>query len=725
MKRLGPAVLLISIFVLSLVLSGCGLQSSVTHTCASRSKVESIKAGEFDTGKMWTFDFPPSDYFAKTYSFTPSKEWFEKARLAALRLPNCSASFVSEDGLVMTNHHCARGALDEVTKEGERLAEEGFYASTLEEERKVPNLYIDQLFLIEDVTDEVQQAFDSGKDENEKMANRAAKIFEIQQRYTSQYKETMPNDSLVFSVVSFYNGGKFSVYGYKRYTDIRLVYAPEEEVAFFGGDPDNFTYPRYDFDCAFFRVYENGKPLKTSNFFRFSQTGAQEGEAVFIIGNPGRTSRLQTVAQLQFLRDYAYPALIETYKTVAGIYTEYVKKYPEEKIKHMNTIFSFENSRKAITGYLSGLEDPVVMAKKVDFENSLKSAIQSNPILRKKYGDPWKTIAKNQQQYNELYSKLNALSFRGRTRSQIFTIATDVLEYARAMNLPEEQRQPKYKGTELDSTKAKIFPKNFTPELEQELLAYQLEVMVRTFGTSNKALNELLRNRTPRQAAADLMQSSALASKEKTLALLSQQPSEIVNSNDPILVFVREIQPYVAELRQKAQGIQDEIQANSQILGRALYDVYGTKIPPDATFTLRISDGIVKGYEYNGTLAPAYTTFYGMYDRYYSFQKRDPWNLPARWVNPPASFNLSTPFNFVSTCDIIGGNSGSPVINKNLEVVGLVFDGNIESLPGDVIFDDTKNRAVSVHTAGILEALEKLYNAQRIVKELKQGKISE
>lgn len=724
MKRI-PFILLISCFAITLLFWGCSSQSHLTHQCTCHSKVATVSAGEFDTGKMWTFDFPPSDYFARTYSFTPSKEWFEKARLAALRLPNCSASFVSEDGLVMTNHHCARGALDEVTREGERLAEEGFYAATLDEERKVPNLYIDQLILIEDVTEEVQQAFDRGKDENEKMANRAAKIFEIQQRYAEEYREKMPNDSLVFNVVSFYNGGKFSVYGYKRYTDIRLVYAPEEVVAFFGGDPDNFTYPRYDFDCAFFRIYENGKPLKTANFFRFSPIGAQEGDAVFIIGNPGRTSRLQTVAQLQFLRDYAYPTMVETYKRVGDIYTEYVRKHPEEKLKHMNTIFGLENSRKAITGYLSGLEDPIIMAKKVDFENKLRNAVESNAELRKKYGDPWSTIAKNQAKYNELYPKLNALTFRGRTRSQLFTIASDVLEYARAMKMPEEQRQPKYKGNQLDSTRVKLFPATFALELEQELLAYQLDVMVRSLGTANKALNNLLKNRTPQEAAKELLSTSVLASKEKTLALLEQSPDNILNSQDPVLVFVKEIQPYAAELRQQAQMIQDEIQANGQILGRALYDVYGTRIPPDATFTLRISDGVVKGYEYNGTLAPAYTTFYGMYDRYYSFQKKEPWNLPARWATPPPSFNLSTPFNFVSTCDIIGGNSGSPVINKNLEVVGLVFDGNIESLPGDVIFDETKNRAVAVHSAGILEALEKIYNAQRIVKELKTGKIEE
>lgn len=724
MKRFFTFVFSLSLIAL-FVINGCSYQTSVTHPCSLNQNLDTVKAGQFDTGKIWTFDYPPVDYFATTYSFNPTKEWFEKARLAALRLPNCSASFVSEDGLVLTNHHCAREALDVVNREGEFLAENGFYAATLEEERKVSNLYIDQLILIEDVTMDVQRAFDSGKDENEKIRNRAAKIFEIQQRYEEQFKEKFPNDSLVFNVVAFYNGGKYSVYGYKRYTDIRLVYAPEEVVAFFGGDYDNFTYPRYDFDCAFFRVYENDKPLKTSNFFQFNTEGAKDGDAVFVIGNPGSTSRLQTVAQLTFLRDYAYPFIIETYRTVGRIYSRYVSAHPEAKPKYMNYIFGIENSRKAITGYLSGLQDPIMMAKKIDFEKKFRSAVQSKPELKLLYDDPWSKIARNQEKYNAIYYELNALSFRGRTKSQFFLLASNIVEMANALKQPEMTRPPKYLGSELDSTKAKLYPETLIPEIERELMAFQLEVMQRAFGTSEKAFNALLNGRTPQQAANELVQTTLLASKDSTLALLALSPDEILASKDPLISFMVAIQPRISKVRSKAQVIQDEIQANVQILGRALYDIYGTSIPPDATFTLRISDGFVKGYEYNGTIAPSVTTFYGLYDRYYSFQKQEPWKLTDRWLNALSTLNLSTPMNFVTTCDVIGGNSGSPVINKNLEVVGLIFDGNIESLPGDIIFDDTKNRSVAVHSAGIFEGLLRVYNAQRIVTELQLGKISE
>jgi len=302
MKRFLRTYSFTSLIVL-LLLIGCSTQQSTRSYVPRYINLDKVQAGQFDTGKMWTFDFPPIDYFSKTYNFTPSKEWFDKARLSTLRLPNCTASFVSEDGLVMTNHHCARSALDSVNREGERLAEAGFYAATLKDERKASNIFIDQLLVMEDVTKEIQQAFESGTTDNSKVANRMAKMQELQMRYSANYKTSAPQDSMVFSIVSFYNGGRYSLYGYKRYTDVRLVYAPEDMMAFFGGDPDNFTYPRYDFDCAFFRVYDNGKPLKTANFFRFSQDGAQEGDAVFVIGNPGRTNRLKTVAQLEYLRD--------------------------------------------------------------------------------------------------------------------------------------------------------------------------------------------------------------------------------------------------------------------------------------------------------------------------------------------------------------------------------------------------------------------------------------
>jgi hypothetical protein len=700
--------------VFVLFFHGCSTQQAMKGNAYNYIDFDTVHAGQYDTGKMWTFDFPPIDYFRKTYGFTPSKEWFEKARLSALRLPNCTASFVSEDGLVMTNHHCARSALDSVNREGEQLAERGFYAPTLEEERRASSIYIDQLLVMEDVTAEVQRAFESGSTDNAKIANRLTRIQEIQKQYTEKYKTIAPRDSMIFKVVSFYNGGRFSVYGYMRYTDVRLVYAPEDAMAFFGGDPDNFTYPRYDFDCAFFRVYDNGKPLKTVNFFRFSQDGAMDGDAVFVIGNPGTTNRLKTIAQLEFLRDYEYPTRIEMYERVGTIYSAYVEKHPEEKLKYLNTIFGIENSRKAVNGYLSGLRDPMLMARKIDFEKKFKETVSNKSDIKTQYGDPWRDIAKYQAELATINPELNALKFRGRFFPKYLSLTADLIDAANSST-----------GLLSDSAKRKFYPKNIDTEIEKQLLAFRLEIMKRVLKGNIEAFDKLLAGRVPEQAAEQIVLNSFLASKEKTDALLAESSDSILKSTDPLISFIIATRERTREIQRKYDEVNEKLQASVQVLGKAMYEIYGTQIPPDATFTLRIADGTVKVYEYNGTIAPPITTFYGMYDRYYSFGKHDPWKLPERWVNPPVSFKMNTPINFISTNDIIGGNSGSPVINKDLQVVGLIFDGNIESLPGNIIYDDTKNRSVSVHTSGILEGLEQIYKAERIAKELRAGKITQ
>ncbi|MBI4427641.1 MAG: S46 family peptidase [Ignavibacteriales bacterium] len=683
---------------------------------AGHINLDTVKAGRFDTGRMWTFDFPPMEYFSQTYGFNPTKEWFEKARMSSLRLPGCTAAFVSEDGLLMTNHHCARGALDVVNKEGEKLAELGFYAPTLDQERKSPVTYVDQLVLIEDVSKEVLQAFESGATDSAKTANRMAKMQELQRRYAAKFKETT-KDSMIFNVISFYNGGRFSLYAYKRYTDVRLVYAPEQEIAFFGGDPDNFTYPRYDFDVSFFRVYDDGKPVKTSNFFMFSKEGAKEGEAVFVIGNPGTTNRLQTVAQLETFRDYNYPLTLNILNGRYSALSSYVEKHPDQRLKYMSQIFGISNSIKAVTGYLGGLRDPYLMARKKDFEKSFKNAVLNNANLRSQYGDPWTDIASLEEQRRALLNETNALNLRA--RSAYLAIAANLVDYANISKTSPERIPPPFRPERIQATRT-----NLIPEIETALLSDQLAYMKTHLGGKNEVFNRLLNNRTPAQAAEDIAKNSLIANKEKFDALMAGKPDDILTSADPVLSFAVQVAQRFSELQSKLAEMRDKQGARVQVLGKAMYEVYGTSIPPDATFTLRIADGVVKGYEYNGTIAPPVTTFYGMYDRYFSFGKKEPWNLPGMWANPPSDFNMSTPINFVSTNDIIGGNSGSSVINKDLQVVGLIFDGNIESLPGNIILEETKNRAVSVHTAGILEGLEKIYKADRIVKELRAGKIT-
>lgn len=707
------SVVLVSLFFLA----GCSGSKDLVYEKAPG--YENVKAGTFDNGKMWTFDFPPIKYFETEYNFSPSAEWFENARLAALRLPGCSASFVSEDGLVMTNHHCIRNALDQVNREGENLPENGFFAQTLEEERKVPNLYIDQLVLIEDVTEQVKSAFEAGKTDEEKVQRRQDKIRELEREYS---KKT----GLICNVVTFFNGGKYSMYGYKRYNDVRLVFAPETQIAYYGGDYDNFTYPRYDLDVAFYRVYdENGKPLKSKNYFKWNKEGAKEGDLIFVIGNPGRTNRLFTIAQLNFLRDYSYPYQLDMLKGLVDIYSDYLKKHPDKKLKYQSMLFGFSNSLKAFTGYHGGLKDPYLMAKKIDFEQNFRNTINSNPTLKSKYGKIWEEIAEYQKQKSKYFYKVNAMNIRARgVKSLYFQIAADLYEFAEQMKLPDEKRAPRFKDSVLANTKQRFLPKDIDREIQLALLILQLKDMQRAFGNELKPLNTLIAGLSPDEAATKLDNSTIVFNNEEVSKLLDN-PDAIFNSQDPFIRFVIETKKYSDELTKKYQEIQQKEQAKVQLLGNAIFDVYGTSLPPDATFTLRISDGVVKGYEYNGTIAPPITTFYGMYDRYYSFKGYQDWDLPEKWKNPPAEFDLSTPYNFVSTADIIGGNSGSPLVNKNLEVVGLAFDGNIESLPGNFIFDDTKNRTVAVHTAGMTEALLDIYGAKRIVDELLNGKIVE
>ncbi len=710
-----------SIFLVATVFafSGCSLAlrtmvDSASHE--STQSVETVKAGQFDTGKMWTFDFPPVDYFKKTYGFTPDKTWFDKARMAALRLPNCTASFVSEDGLLFTNHHCARGSLDLVTKPGEALADDGFYAATLAEERRVPNLIVDQLVLIKDVTDEVQKAFERGKTEDERVANRDRAVADIEKRYRDETK-------LQCNVMNFYNGGKFSLYGFKRYNDIRLVFSPELPMEYFCGDYDNFTYPRYSLDISFFRVYDdNGQPLKTSNYFRWSPTGAAEGDAVFVIGNPGRTNRLLTYSQIEFLRDFSVPYNFKNFDSMVHLYADFIAKHPEQRLRYQTPLLNTANSQKLYAGRIKGVHDRILMAKKRDFEQTFKQAVLGNPQLKAQYEPIWDEVAALQVEKGKIYGEYQSYTFRGIGISQYFSLASNLIEFANQMKMPEDRRGNQYKGRMLDSLKARFY-RPINADFEQEVLTLNLTNIRAGLGTSHAALNKLLAGRTPSAAAAELSKSTILSNKDQVMQLLNGSPDNILQSGDPFISFVVTTAERAREVREKWADLTSKEQGKVQLLGRALFGIYGTSIPPDATFSLRIADGVVKGYEYNGTIAPPFTTFYGMYDRYYSFSKKFPYALPERWVNPPASFSMSTPLDFSSTNDIIGGNSGSPVVNKNLELVGIAFDGNIESLPNDLISNEETMRCVSVHSAGILEALENIYKTDRLAKELRTAKI--
>jgi hypothetical protein len=664
--------------------------------------LDTVKAQKFDIGKMWTFDYPPVDYFSETYNFSPSKEWLDNVRMSALKFADyCSASFISEDGLVMTNHHCGRESVTAVEIPGEKLHKNGFFAETLDKERKVKDLYVEQLVKIVDVTKDITDAMEAGTTPDEQVENKTKKIKELEQ---TNSKESGMN----CQIVTFYNGGQYSLYFYKRFNDVRLVFAPEDQAGFFGGDPDNFTYPRYNLDCTFFRVYdEKGNPLKTPNYFKWSTSGATVGEPIFVIGNPGTTNRLNTIAQLEFKRDIEYPKELALINKYIGILNDFCEKNPEMGKYFNDQIFNMMNSQKVYNGIIKGLNDPVLMARKKDFEKKFRVSVESNPKLKEKYGKVWDEISEVRNEFR----KINPLqsAFVINQNSSTYMVIADTL-----VKLSKKNQKL---GKSFIST---IYGNDIFGE---NLLKIELNNLIDNIGYENKAVVNFIGTRTLDEALDYLMKNSALADENSARDFIKKSPEEILSSNDPFINYILQIQDTVNYLTKRNGQLRKIEEVANQKLGNAIFEVFGNTIPPDATFTLRISDGVIKPYDYNGTIAPPKTTFYGIYDRYYSFDKKNPWDLSKLWLNPPKEFKLETPFNFISTCDISGGSSGSPVINKNAEIVGLAFDGNIESLPGDFIYTSEIPTMVSVDSEGLKEAIENLYKANRLSKELRTGKI--
>lgn len=656
------------------------------------------EAGPHDFGRMWTFENPPKEWFREAYKYDLDQQWFDEGREAALRFATwCSASFVSPNGLVMTNHHCSQSVVSELQKEGENFDRQGFYAATLSDERRNPDLFVDQLIKTADITSKVQSMIAGATDDDKAGKTQAA--FEAIQK---EYKEMPDWKDLRLQVVTYYSGGKYSLYGYKRYDDVRLVFIPEIELGFFGGDPDNFTYPRYNLDCTFWRVYEDGKPLNTTgNYFKFNTDGVHDGTPVFVIGNPGSTERYRTVAQLEFDRDYRYPSDIEFYTNRMHKLEKKYAAAPDDDTK--NTIFSLSNSLKAIKGALDGLNNPDLFSRKVQMEEKIRANAKG------------KTYWDDMQKYYVTLSKYGPeLRFLAPTplSGKILPLMYAIHDYSELAS--QNPTNPELEGIEKKMTELSAAAND--PE-EIENLTMILSELQKFAKADDAYITTILKGRTPAVAAKEIITKSVFANEKDLSKLLDKDTKKFLKKKDQLI----ETSEILGALYDKAVNefqttgpIRKQIEQN---VANEVFKVYGTSLPPDATFTLRISDGVVKSYNYNGTIAPIKTTFYGLYDRHYSNDGKFPFNLPSRWLNPSPEL-LKTPYNFICTADIIGGNSGSPVINVNREVVGLVFDGNIESLPGKFIFDEENNRTVAVHAGGIVAALRYIYNADRLVNEL-------
>lgn len=684
-------------------------------TPVSDPALDTVKAGVFDNGKMWTFEYPPIDYLRDTYGFSADAAWFEKARLGALRIPGCTASFVSPNGLVMTNHHCARESIEQVSGEDEDLVANGFYAASVEEERPIEDYWADQLVEIRDVTDRVYAALEGVVGTEARAEERERVQGEIVDEITEEFGGE--DGGYNIEMVELYAGGRYSVYIFRRYTNLRLVMSPELQIAYFGGDWDNFTYPRYDLDMSFYRVYDDdGEPLRTENYFPFAPEGVQAGDLVFVIGNPGNTTRLNTMAQLEYRRDVEDQAILDLLRTRTPALQEYAADHPAEarEMDLRNTIFGFLNYLKSQTGVVKGLHDPVIMAKRRDHERKFQAAIDADPELQAQYGDLIPRMAELQARKRESAPQLSSFLALGHATLGSSTVerALTAFQYLSA----QTQGAP---ADVLDELKAGLLETPEQPgEINEAQLAQRFQDFVRNYGPDDAFVQAILQGRSPEGAAASILSRSALADSVSTAQAIADGTLAM---SDPAVQMAQAMIQQLVLAQQVQQAVLPEEAEIASALGRANFELYGTDVPPDATFSLRIADGVVADYEYNGTIAPVHTTFFGMYDHYYSYGTGSDWTLPERWVHPPQGFDLSTPINFVSTADIIGGNSGSAVINRNHQVVGLIFDGNIESLPGDYIYLPERNRAVAVDSRGIVEALDDVFGADRLVLELTTG----
>ncbi|MFL5355724.1 S46 family peptidase [Archangium sp.] len=661
---------------------------------------------------MWTYNnFPASKLKAK-YGFEPSQEWLDKTRLSSGKFGfGCSSSFVSPDGLVMTNHHCARGCIQQLSTAEKDFIANGFYAKTQAEELQCPALEVSQLVQITDVTDKLNAATKglTGKAYADTLKAEMAKL----------EKDCTTGADVRCDVVTLYQGGKYNLYEYQRFQDVRLVFAPEHAIAFFGGDPDNFEFPRYDLDVTFVRVYKDGKPAKIDNYFKWSDKGAKDGELTFVSGHPGRTSRGLTVAQLEYLRDVALPKQLFKMSEIRGMVTEFQNRGPEQKRISNNLLFGVENGLKSTKGKHEQLVDKNFFAQKVAAEQELRKKINANPKMKAKYGAAWDEIARAQDTLRNIRKEYEGMEAGG-IGSQLFGLARTLVRASDELARPDTERLRGFNEANLPQLKNQLMSKApIYPELEIAQLTFSLTKLREELGPDHPFVKKVLGNESPASLAARVVKGSTLADPKAREQLFTGGKAAITASTDPMIQLAALVDPDARAIRKVyEEQVEAVVRKNSELIAQAKFEVYGTGIYPDATGTLRLSFGAVKGYTEDGKQVEPITAMGGTFERHTG---EEPFALPKTWLAAQKDLTATTPMNFVTTNDIIGGNSGSPVINKNREIVGLVFDGNIQSLGGDYGYDESVNRTVAVHSEALIEALKKVYKADRVLEELRPG----
>jgi V8-like Glu-specific endopeptidase len=659
---------------------------------------------------MWTYDNFPSAKMHDKYGWAPDAAWLTHARLASVRLAQgCSASLVSPDGLVMTNHHCARECVSELADAKHDYIAAGFYARTAAEEKKCPELEADQLVQITDVTKEMEAA----------TAGKSGHEFHDAERMAKAKLESSCGTTadVRCQVVTLYAGGVYDLYKYKRYQDIRVVFAPEESAAFFGGDPDNFTFPRYDLDCAFVRIYDNGKPLRTNDYLKFATTGVKDGDIALISGNPGGTDRGDTLTELRFTRDVSQPFVLNLFSELRGVLSEFGTKGAEQARTSETMRFLIENSLKAYKGRQLALVEGSLMADKQRAEEELRRKVTADKRLTASTGGAWDAIAAAMKHDRDIYVRYALLERFDPRFSPALAHAIALNRYAAEIEKPDGQRLEEYSDANFPALKQEIIsPAPIHKELEKTALAWWLTKVREYLGTGDADVRTLLGKESPAEIANALIDGTKLTSAQLRANLLKGGKKAIDAFHDPLLDFARKLDGPARTVRTDYEdSVKAVITKNSALIAKARFALYGRNNYPDATFTLRLTYGAVAGYQENGHRVDPITNFAGAYAH---ATGRDPFKLPATWRAAEKMVNPNANLNFASSDDIIGGNSGSPVIGRNGEAIGVVFDGNIQSLGGDFGYDGQVNRAISVDVTGITEALKHVYHADRLVKEL-------
>jgi hypothetical protein len=675
--------------------------------------ISSIHVVRADEG-MWTFNNVPRAEIKKRYGFDVTDEWLKKVQLGSVRFNNGgSGSFVSPDGLILTNHHIASDTLQKISSAEKDYVKDGFYAPTRDKEAKAPDLELNVLMSIEDVTGRVNAAVKPEMTGADAAAARRATVAAIE-------KESTDKTGLRSDVVTLYQGGQYNLYRYKKYTDVRLVFAPEFKIAFFGGDPDNFNYPRYDLDMALFRVYENDRPAHSDNYFKWSKTGAKDGEVIFVSGHPGSTARLDTMAHLEYLRDTGLPFTLRLLEREHGLLDKYSALGEEQARRAQEEKFGIENALKAYRGQYEGLKDAALMAKKQKAEDALRRQVAADPKKQKAYGDAWEVIARGRKSLPSYTRQYSLIEGGAGFNSELFQVARALVRLAAESQKPNAERLPEYTDARRASLELGLFsPAPVYLDFEKLKLADSISFMRDELGAEDAVVMRVLGGKTAEARAAELVDGTKLADAAYRKQLAAGGMKAIEESTDPMIQLARAIDEDGRGLRKRYESeVLSSERTNYAKVARARFDAEGTRVYPDATFTLRLSYGAVKGYEENGKAVAPFTTMGGIYEHAARHGNKDPFEVPESWLKKKSAIDLKTPYNFVSTADIIGGNSGSPVLNKNAELVGLIFDGNIQSLVGNFIYDETQNRAVSVDVRAMTEALRKIYGAGEVLDEL-------